>query len=127
MEKKKVNMWRILVNLWSIVLFAAIFYDFLGNNSLNGLLNIVSTLYVAILMIYVGDKEFERWYAKREGVHLGEIFVFVWTAIMITLLILDLLKKEAYHVPDCVVNSYVSVLTILVITRKSKQIYQKDK
>jgi hypothetical protein len=127
MKKKMVNMWRILVNLWSIIFFIAIFYDFLGHNSLNGLLNIISTVYIAVLMIYVGDKEFERWYAKIEGIHLGEIFVFIWTGIMIALLILDLLKKELYHVPDCVVTAYVSVLTILVITRKSKQVYQEKK
>lgn len=125
MERKKINMWRILVNFWSMIFFIAIFYDFLTYNYLNGLLNVISTIYVAILMIYVGDKEFERWYAKKQGTNPGEIFVFIWTGLMISLLIMDLLKAENYHVPDCVVNSYVSVLTILVITKKSKQVYQR--
>lgn len=127
-RKKTINsfeFWRYLTDFWSIVFFLLIFYNlFTGNTSLE-ILNTVSIVYVGALAIYVSNKEFERWYDKHERQHPGEIFVIIWSVLMVVLTITDFWYKESYQIPASVVSSYIAVLTILVITRRSKQAYQK--
>jgi TRAP-type uncharacterized transport system fused permease subunit len=117
------NFWRYLINTWTVLFFSFIVYDFIfvlpGGNSLE----IISAIYIGVLAIYVGNKEFERWYNRHQGRHPGEVFVIVWTALIFSLILSGLLFKEVYKIPSCVISSYIAVLTILVITNKSKQVY----
>ncbi len=128
MNKKKTsvtfNIWRYLINSWTIVFFLIIIYDFLTNNSAINLLNIVAMIYIGVLTVYVSDKEFERWYNNHHRQHPGEIFVIIWTILIISLVVIDYALQMSYHLPAAVVSSYIAVLTLLAITRKSKQIYQ---
>lgn len=121
-EKKEFNFWKYLVNFWSILFFLVIIYDFLYG-PFTGLLSVISTIYIGVLAIYVGNKEFERWYDKHHRKHPGELFVVFWTVIIFFLIISALIFKSSYQIPESVVSSYIAVLTILVITTKSKQIY----
>lgn len=117
------NFFRRLINFWTIFYFSVIVYDFLFSLNINNLLEIVSAVYIGVLAIYVGDKEFERWYNKHQSRHPGEIFVVLWTVLIFFLIFFGALFKSSYSVPNSVVSSYIAVLTILVITRKSKQVY----
>lgn len=121
---EKFNFWRYLINFWSLFFFLAIIADLYQGNALVHPLNIVAAIYVSVLAIYVGDKEFERWYDKHAGKHPGEIFVIAWSIIIFLLLISSFLFNGYYQVPNSVISSYIAVLTILVVTNKSKQMYR---
>jgi len=117
------NFWRKLINVWTLVFFVMIIVDFIHKNAYNTILNAVAPIYISILAIYVSNKEFERWYDKHEENHPGEMFVIIWSVIIFGLFILDFIYDGSYMVPNSVISSYIAVLTILVITKKSKELY----
>jgi len=116
--------WRYLINFWSLLFFVFIIYDFLYNNAAVDILNILSTIYISVLAIYVSNKEFERWYNRHKEQHPGEVFVIFWSVLVACLIILDFIFDKTYSLPGAVVSSYIAVLTILVITKKSKELYR---
>ena len=122
--KNEFNFWRHLIKFWSIVFFTVIVLDFFANNAYNDLLNILTAIYISALAIYVSNKEFERWYDKHESKHPGEIFVVAWTALVFCLFFLDFVYRRDYQMPNSIISSYIAVLTMLAVTRKSKQMYK---
>lgn len=125
--KNDFKFWRKLINVWSIVFFIAIITDFLKSNAYEEVLNAMATIYISVLAIYVSNKEFERWYDKHEENHPGEIFVIIWSALIFILFLLDFICGIAYRLPSSIVSAYIAVLTILVITHKSKALYKLKK
>lgn len=120
---KDFKFWRHLINAWSILFFLVVIVDFLTNNACRDVINVLATLYIAILAIYVSDKEFERWYHRHRSQHPGEFFVIAWTVLIFGLVVSNLIFHEPYEIPGSVISSYIAVLTILAITRKSKELY----
>jgi len=119
------NFWRHLVNIWSVLFFTVIIYDFATWNSCTEVLNVMSTVYIGSLAVYVSNKEFERWYHRHRGQqHPGEVFVVIWSVLVAMLIMFDFISRDEYALPTSVISSYIAVLTILAVTRKSKQIYQ---
>ncbi|MFA5155609.1 MAG: hypothetical protein WC453_04215 [Patescibacteria group bacterium] len=118
------NFWHRLINLWSVLFFFLIIYNFFNPASGGEILDLVSVIYIGALAIYVSNKEFERWYHKHDRQHPGEIFVIIWSILVVLLIVADLLSRGHYRMPGSVVSAYIAVLTILAITRKSKQAYQ---
>lgn len=125
--KQSFHFWRNLMNAWTLIFFVLIVIDFVYGNGLEEIMNTISSIYIGVLAIYVSHKEFERWYDKHEENHPGEVFVVIWTAMITGLFILDLIYGAFYKVPAAVVSSYIAVLTILVITNKSKSLYKLKK
>ncbi|MFA5184714.1 MAG: hypothetical protein WC456_04300 [Patescibacteria group bacterium] len=117
--------WRRLINVWSIVFFFVIIYNFFVPRAGEGVLDVISVIYIGALAIYVSNKEFERWYHQHDRQHPGEIFVIIWSILVIILIVVDVFSQGYYRIPGSVVSAYIAVLTILAITRKSKQAYQK--
>lgn len=113
-----------MMNSWTFIFLGLIITDFIYYNAYENILNAVSIVYIGLLAIYVSNKEFERWYDRHEENHPGEIYVLVWTIIILSLFLLDFIKSGHYRVPNSVISSYLAVLTILVITRKSKELYR---
>lgn len=126
-EKNNFDFWRKLINAWSFFFFAIIIIDFIYLNAYKGVINAVATVYVSILALYVSNKEFERWYDNHKESHPGEVFVLVWSVLVGVLFILDMAYGEAYELSGAVISTYIAVLTILVITRKSKELYKIKK
>lgn len=124
--KNDFRFWRQLMNSWSILFFILIITDFFDRNAFETSLNGMAAIYVAILAVYVSNKEFERWYHRHRDSHPGEVFVIIWTIIMFFLLVMDYLY-ESYNLPSSVISSYIAVITILAITRKSKQLYLRKR
>lgn len=122
--KDDFGFWRKLINAWSFLFFGMILIDLVNYNLYENILNVISSIYISILAIYVSNKEFERWYDKHKGNHPGEFFVVVWSVIIASLLICDFVLKDLYDIPGSLVSSYIAVLTILVITKKSKELYR---
>lgn len=118
------NFWRSIINFWSILFFIIVVIDFFTNNACTEILNVLAVIYIGALAIYVSNKEFERWYDKHESKHPGEIFVVIWSVLVLCLFILDFAFKAEYQMPNSVISSYIAVLTILAVTRKSKELYR---
>lgn len=123
-SKRDFNLWRKLINAWTFFFFAAIIADFINANAYKEVLNAMATIYVSILAIYVSNKEFERWYDQHKASHPGEVFIIIWSALVGLLFVLDIAYGKSYELPGAVVSAYIAVLTILVITRKSKELYK---
>ena len=118
--------WRALNNAWSVLFFAMIIADFIFNNAYQDILGGISVVYISVLAVYVSNKEFERWYDRHEESHPGEVFVIIWSVLVGSLFILDLFSNK-YQLPGAVVSAYIAVLTVLVITRKSKDLYRRKR
>ncbi|MBP6912401.1 MAG: hypothetical protein KBB86_00530 [Candidatus Pacebacteria bacterium] len=115
--------WRFLVNVWTIFLYVAIVIDYLKSNSLEKFLGPICAIYVALLAIYTAEKEFERWHDYNVGRHPGEIYIIIWTVIIITMFLLGVFHPDKYQLPSEVFSTYIVVMGILAITRKSKTDY----
>lgn len=113
-----------MINVWSVLFFLVVIADWFTNNVCRNIINVLATLYIAILAIYVSDKEFERWYHRHRGQHPGELFVIVWTILIFFLVLSTFILHWPYEIPGAVISSYIAVLTILAITRKSKELYK---
>ena len=117
------NFWRRVINIWTIFFFLFIILDFISDNGYSDWLNLISVVYIALLAIYAGHKEFSRWYNKHKERHPGEIFVAMWSAIFFLIIGFDFILNKPYVLPDSVASAFIAVLTILVVTSQSKQLY----
>ena len=117
------TLWRWMTNFWTVVAFALIFQNFRLSGGLSHLLGPVLAIYVAILAIFSAEKEFERWHWYNKSRHLGEIYVVLWTIAIISLLFFSYLYGNVYRIETEIFSTYIVVLGILAITRKSKQIF----
>lgn len=116
---------RYLTNFWALTVYLAIIYDFITNNRLESIRDIFLVIYVAVLFIYASDKEFERWHETYNGRHPGEIFVIGWTILIFAIIVLDFIFAKSYKLPSEVISTYIAVLSILAITKKSKSFYEQ--
>lgn len=126
MKPKSPSFWRYLANFWTITFYSLIIADFIYRNNLHEFIEPVSAIYLAVLAVYTTKKEFERWHNYNIGVHPGEKYVIVWTILVITLFILDAVYID-YSIPSEVFTSYLVVVGILAITKRSKKKYLTKK
>jgi prolipoprotein diacylglyceryltransferase len=85
----------------------------------------LSVIYVGILGLYVGTKEFDRWYEMHSGRHPGELFVIFWTIIIFVLMAIAFLSEGKYHLSSEAVAVYIMVLSVFALTQKSKSLHEK--
>lgn len=119
------KLWWYLLNLWTLVVFAAIIFNFVRNGVYDKQMDALLVIYIALLAIYAGDKEFERWHDKHNSRHPGEVFVLVWTALMIGLAICQFIFDKPSGLTSDVVAAYIAVLSVLAVTRRSRSLYAK--
>jgi hypothetical protein len=122
MKKSKAQsaFWRYVVIFWTTVLFAVIIKDVMLQGELGNIVGPVAAIYTACLAIYSTEKEFERWEHYPTGRHPGEIYVFMWTLLIIGLFAGQYLGYIKYKIEPEIVSTYIVVLGILAITKKSK-------
>ncbi len=120
---------RRATNFWTIIFFIAIIADFITNNSLDkgGLILLISVFYTAFLAIYSAEKEFKRWHESNNTMHPGELYVVLWTILIVGLLALNLYIKKEYELPAEVRATYIVIIGILAITKESKYLYKQNK
>ncbi len=123
---KDEKIWRVLTNVWTYVFLMFICANFFLHNRFEGLISPMSLVYIGILGLYVGTKEFDRWYDMYAGDrHPGELFVIAWTIIIFVLMGLTVLLGEGYEVPSEVVATYIMVLSVFALTQKSKALHKR--
>lgn len=126
MKKNKgltVGFWRYMVGFWTILLFFVIVEDFISVGGLENIIGPIAAIYTASLTIYSAEKEFERWRNYSLGKHPGELYVILWTVLIATIFILSYITNNHYRMSPEILATYIVVLGVLAITRKSKNIY----
>ncbi len=116
------RLWRYITNFWCLVSYLAIGLDFYYDHALAEILPSILVIYVALLVIFAGVKEFERWYEFRRDRHPGEWFVIGWTLLVIGVLVATVVMHKEYKLPEEVISTYIAVLSIMAITQKSKRL-----
>jgi hypothetical protein len=123
---KNEKIWRWITDLWTVAFVLFIIWDFFTKGGYDFLIAPLSVVYISILGLYVGTKEFDRWYEFHDGRHPGEWFVIGWTAVIFGLIIASFFLGKAYTVPTEAVADYIMVLSVFALTQKSKQLRQRQ-
>ncbi len=121
------KIWRWITNLWTIVFVLFLVWDFFAKDGYNFLIAPFSVIYVGVLSLYAGTKEFDRWYESHESRHPGEWFVIGWTAIILLLITLSFFLGKGYTVSPETIAVYIMVLSIFALTQKSKQLHREKR
>lgn len=124
---KSEKLWRILANFWTVVLIIFLIVDFFSYNSHDYLTPILSVIYTAVLGLYVGTKEFERWCTVYEGRHPGELVILGWTILMVFLFSAKIILGGKYAVSPEAVADYIIVLSLFALTQRSKKLCKKGR
>lgn len=122
-KKYRSGIWRYLTNFWTILSFFVIFENFRRAGALSHLLGPVLSIYVAILAIFSAEKEFERWNWREKKRHLGEMYVWAWSILIVSMVLYIFITRSNYRIESEIFSTYIIVLGILAITRKSKQLF----
>ena len=121
------RIWRILNNLWTLVLLIFFIVDFLTKGAYESLSPSFSIIYTGILALYVGTKEFDRWNDFHKGRHPGEIFIIAWTAVVLILFTIQFILGAGYKMSPEMVPDYIMVLSLFAVTQKSKRLHSRKR
>lgn len=125
---KDERIWRWLTNFWTYAFLLFLVWNFISRGEFEYLIAPLSVVYVGILGLYVGTKEFDRWYDMYEGdMHPGEWFVIMWTVAVFGLLAASFLMNDGRKVSSEGIATYIMVLSVFALTQKSKAMYRRKK
>ena len=120
------NFWRYITNAWTFLCIVVVLLDFFGDGRYHYLVTPFSVIYGSLLSIFVGTKEFNRWFENNGvGRHPGELFVAIWSALFIGLAISSLWLGNSFTISPDVTSVYIMVLMVFAITQSSKQLFSK--
>lgn len=118
---------RHFLNVWTLLILPFVVLNFLSHDAFDYLAVPAAVLYTGLLALYVGTKEFERWYEIHSGRHPGEWFVILWTVVMIGLFGTSVAFGPEYEVHSDLVAVYVAVLTLYAFTHQSKELHRRKR
>jgi len=121
----KRGLWRHLTNFWTLTSFLIVLENFRLEGEIAHLLGPVLSIYIASLAVFSAEKEFERWNWREKRRHLGEIYVWAWTLVIIFMLFSVYASGSKYRIEPEIFSTYIVVLGILAVTRKSKQLFNQ--
>jgi len=124
-EKSNDRIWRQLSNLWTFAAMGFFLFDFFTGDQYSGYAAAISIIYIAILGIYVGTKEFERWQNSHHSKRRGEWFIIVWTAIIIFFIVTAIISGGKYRMPSEFTATYIALLSIFALTQRSKFLHNR--
>ncbi len=119
------RLWRVLSDFWSFVVLIFVVVNFATANRYEFMVVPLCVLYTGVLGLYVGTKEFDRWYEKHQTRHPGEWFVILWTVVIAALVGAALVLGPPYSVGSDIMAVYIAILSIFVVTQKSKSLYRQ--
>lgn len=100
-------------------------FDFWTNDKYSGYAAAVSIIYISILGIYVGTKEFDRWQNSHLSKRKGELFVILWTVLIFFFIITAIVSGGKYKMPSEFTATYIALLSIFALTQRSKFLHNK--
>ena len=121
------KIWRWVTNIWTFAFIVFLIVDFAARDRYDFLIAPLSVIYVGVLSLYAGTKEFDRWYDLHDGRHPGEWFVIGWTVVIFGLIIASLFLGKSYSVSPEAVAVYIMVLSIFALTQKSKRLHERKR
>ncbi len=116
---------RIFLNLWTFFILPFVVLNFVLEDHFEQLAVPMAVLYTGLLTLYVGTKEFDRWYESHRERHPGEWFVILWTVVMAGLFIASLLWGPTHTIHSDLVATYIAVLSLYAFTHKSKELHHR--
>lgn len=122
---KNEKIWRGITNLWTAAFMFLLVMNFFSMDHYEFLIAPFSIIYVGVLALYVGTKEFDRWYDHHNERHPGEWFVIVWTIVIFGLITSAFFLGKEYNVSSEAVAVYIMVLSVFALTQKSKHLYEE--
>jgi len=121
------DIWRLITNLWTSLTIVFFVLDFFFQNRYSTSAGIISTVYIAILGIYATTKEFDRWTNRyADGRHFGEWSAVLWTIVLMFFIIFAMFSDAKHTVSQEMVTTYIIVLTVLIVTTKSKVLHRQQ-
>ena len=125
-QKEKLLFWRILTYTWGIIAGTLFTLDFFQVLNCSNSFRTITIIYICILSVFTSIKEFRRWKDKKFlSRYRGEIFVIIYTFIMLLFLILEIKNPAKYKINREFTTTYLSILGIFAISYNSK--YLKNK
>ena len=119
------KIWRALTNIWTFAAIGFFIFDFFTGDKYSTASSAISIIYIAILGIYTGTKEFDRWQNAHKSKRRGEIFVFVWTGITIFFFAAIPFSGEKYKMPSEYIAAYIALLSIFALSQRSKFLHNR--
>ena len=118
---------RFLAGLWGWLTIIIFTLDFFNGHAYKGAITNIAIIYGAVLAMYVGSKEYRRWREKKmyQSKHWGELYVVIWTVLMILFIILAFVYKNNYSIPPEFPAVYLTVLSVFILSRESKDFIGK--
>lgn len=116
-----------ILNIWSAVTVGLFCLDFFSGNKYDSQAGVIGVIYIAMLGIYVGEKEYIRWKTEFTSRFIGETFVGLWTAVLIVFAIAAPLSQGAFRIPAEFALVYTTVVGIFAITQHSKNLHSQRK
>jgi hypothetical protein len=118
---------KIILNSWTVIAIFIFCLDFFSGNKYDSVSSAIGIIYLAILGIYAGEKEYSRWKNHFISQFLGEAFVILWTIMMVIFVITAPLSLGRFRVPAELAIVYTSVVGIYIITKRSKTLHRDKK
>jgi membrane protease YdiL (CAAX protease family) len=130
-KKKLKNGWyqrvllKIILNVWTILTMVLFTVDFMSGNYYDTSVTAIGIIYIAILGIYVSEKEYTRWKNHFISEFIGESFVVIWTVIMVVFIVAAPLSNGQFKIPEGFAVVYTSVVAAFALTQHSKALKTK--
>ena len=118
--------WRLLANLWLMATVFIIIIDFWSGGQYSFLISPVSILYITLLTVYIGSKEFQRWFSYYQGHHPGEVALVIWTCLMFILITSNAFLGASYHISQEIISTYLAVIALFVASRGSRAMHNRS-
>ena len=117
---------KLILNSWTLVALFAFIADFFSRNRFDSTATAIGIIYLGILGIYVSEKEYLRWKTNFISQFMGEGFIFIWTVVMASFVLISLLIPGTFRIPAEFAVIYTSIIGVFAISQHSKLMKGKN-
>jgi len=114
-----------VLNFWTFITMALFILDFFSGNKFDSSASAIGIIYLAILGIYAGEKEYTRWQDGFVSRFIGEFFLVIWTILMAVFAVAAPVSAGAFKIPADFAIIYTSVVGVFAVTQRSKALKAK--
>ncbi|RJR31699.1 hypothetical protein C4569_01960 [Candidatus Parcubacteria bacterium] len=111
--------WKRLSDFWGLFTISLFTVDFFTGGGMRQITTAIAVIYISILGIFIGEKEYLRWKNIYISKFFGEGYIILWTTILVILVIISSFSRR-YHFPEQMSVVYISVLTFYFASLRSK-------